>query len=194
MNKIKVRTFFLVLIGLFLFLSTSRTSPAFAQQKVTCDACGYCKESKGIKLQIPQNWEQCRKCLYPSIGESSPESNKTIEIDATTKIPPAPRTGRYFTMIGCIKTDVGGFTGGGAALSLVQPLLNLIFGTVGIISTFYIFYASFILITSQDRAERVDYGKRLLQSAIIGLIFTLSAVFILNLIANQVLKIPGFSS
>lgn len=94
-------------------------------------------------------------------------------------------------MIGCIKTDLG-FTEQEAASSVTQTLLNIIFGIVGGVAFLYLIYGSFIILTSQSNPERLNYGKRLVFGAIIGVVFTLASVFIVNFIASGILRIPGF--
>ncbi len=96
-------------------------------------------------------------------------------------------------MIGCLRTNLaGGFTERGAAAGVVQTLLNLIFSAVGGIAFLYLLYGAFLVLTSQADPERLNQGKRVVYGAVIGLIFTITSVFLINFIASGVLKIPGF--
>jgi hypothetical protein len=62
----------------------------------------------------------------------------------------------------------------------------------GAIGLAYLIYGSFILLTSQAEPEKINQGKRIVYGAIIGIIITLFSIFLVNLIANGFLKIPGF--
>jgi len=95
-------------------------------------------------------------------------------------------------MIGCINTNLNSFQSEGAASSVVQTLLNLIFGATGVIGLAYFLYGSGLILTSQAEPEKLGRGKRLIVGAIVGIIFSLGSVFIVNLLASGVLKIPGF--
>lgn len=172
---------FFLLFSLFLIFSSSVISQRYA----TCDLCGYCPSNPP-----PSNWQKCAECLYP--GVTNPESKQTLLIDPQTNIPPTPYPGRQYTMLGCIKTDLGSFEREGAAVSVVQILLQIVFSAVGGIAFLSLLYGTFIIMTSQDNPERLNYGKRIVYGAIIGVIFSLSSVFIINLLASGVLKIPGF--
>ncbi len=183
-----MRKFFVVLSLVFLFLNLHSLS--FAQDRLaTCDLCGYC-----LGQTVPDKWSDCVRCIYPGVG-NNPQAleNKTLLIDPSINSGPTPYPGHHYTMIGCLTTNLGGFTQAGAAASPIQTLLNLIFSLAGGIAFLYIIYGSFILITSRADIERLNYGRRVLLGAIVGLIFSLSAVFLVRLIGSQILQIPGFS-
>ncbi len=179
-------------IGVFLFLlvlctilpkvSFAATSPSYA----TCDMCGYCPPSPP-----PTNWKNCVECLYPNITPD-PSTKDTLKIDPKTNLPPAIAKGRQYTIIGCIKTDLGSFSNEGAAQSLVSVLLSLIFEIVGGVAFLYLLYGSFLITTSQADEQRLSKGKNIVHSAIIGLVFSLLSVFIIKILAANILKIPGF--
>lgn len=174
---------FLILNLFFIFpLKINGQEDRFA----TCDQCGYCQNKAA-----PSNWKECAQCLYPSIT-SIPESNETLKINPETNLPPTPYPGRAFTMIGCIKTDLGSFEKEGAAASVVQVLLDLLFKIIGGVALIYLIYGTSVIMTSQANPERLNYGKRVVLGAIVGVIFSLSAVFLVNLLANNILRIPGF--
>lgn len=183
MRKFFIFLFFL--ISSFVFTS-SVVGQAPAPRFAVCDLCGYCPPD-----DQPSTWEKCRLCIYPA-ASSNPTTKETLKIDPSTNTGPTPHPGRQYTVIGCIKTDLASFTQEGAAASVVQILLNVIFSIVGGIAFLYLIYGSFIVLTSQAEPEKLNYGKRLLYGAIIGLIFTLSSVFVVNFLASGILKIPGF--
>lgn len=179
---------FLILLFIFLFffrfsVSAQTPAPRFA----VCDLCGYCPPN-----QPPSSWEACRKCVYPD-ANSDPQTKDTLKIsDPVVNSPPTPYPGRQYTMLGCVGTNLGGFQQQGAAASVVQIILNIIFSIVGGIALLSLLYGVFIIMTSQNNPERLNFGKRIVYGAIVGVIFTLSSVFIINLLASGILKIPGF--
>lgn len=162
--------------------TTTPAAPRFA----ACDLCGLCPPDGPSST-----WEKCRLCLYPN-ASSDPTTKETLRIDPTTNTGPTPQPGRQYTVIGCIKTDLASFSQEGAAAGVVQILLNVIFSIIGGLAFLYLIYGSFVILTSQAEPERLNYGKRLIYGAIIGLAFSLSSAFIVNFLASGVLKIPGF--
>jgi hypothetical protein len=162
--------------------------PTFAQERyATCDQCGYCPPSPP-----PGNWVKCVQCLYEGI-DPNPASRRTLLIDPNSNLPPTPIPGRAYTMIGCVRTNLGSFQQEGAAASIVQVFLDLIFKIIGGVALLYLLYGASIIMTSQANPERINYGKRVVMGAIIGVIFSVTAVFLVNFIASGVLKIPGFT-
>jgi len=180
-----VKRFLLFLVFGYWLLTVA--APVFSQARyATCDLCGYCPPN-----QPPSRWENCRRCLYES-ASSDPSVYETLIINDFDNLPPTPMPGRWYTMIGCINTDLGSFQQEGAAGSVVQTLLNLIFSVAGLVALLYFIYGSYLIITSQANPEKLGEGRRVISGAIVGIIFSLSSVFLINLLASGVLKIPGF--
>ncbi len=198
----KVFVIFFILTSYFLLLTSNyvHTVDCTTERCSACDHCGYCWELTPAPpfRNPPSNWESCRNCLYNLPGVPA-ESNATLKIndDVATPpvdVPPTPLPGRVYTQLGCLGTNLGGFQQEGAAAGVVQALLNVIFSIVGGVGFLTLIYASFIIMTSQSNPERMNYGKKMVVGAIVGIIFSLSSVFMINLLASGVLKIPGFSS
>ncbi len=151
-----------------------------------CDQCGYCPPNPP-----PQSWEKCRQCLYPQ-ASSDPSKMETLLIDPETNLPVSPIKGKMFTFLGCLgvgggtsfeeKESVGNFT---------QTILNIIFSIIGGVAFLYLLYGGFIIATSQSDPEKINYGKRLINGAIIGLVFSLFSVFLVNFIFSNILKLPS---
>jgi hypothetical protein len=191
-----MKRFLILLIFCLVFL----TVPVFAQTTdhfATCDQCGYCPKTDATTgACIPQNppgsWQSCANCLY---GDLSPDPTtcNTLKINPDTNLPPSPRSGTWYTMIGCVDVGVAGFSQSGAAGGLVQMLLNIVFSIAGGITLLYLLYGAFLVLTSQAEPEKLQQGKQIIWGAIIGLGFTLASVFLVNLLASGILKIPGFS-
>ena len=181
---------FLIFLSLF-FIFLAFIKPVFIQSQdrfATCDLCGYC-----LGKTPPANWESCRACLYPQ-ANSNPETGDTLKIDPEANIPPTPALGRWYTFLGCFNTNLGSFEQQGAAGSVVNTLLKIIFSFVGGASLISLLYGAFILLTSQNNPEKINQGKRIVIGAIVGLIFAIFAVFLIGFIGEKVLKLPGFNS
>ena len=69
----------------------------------------------------------------------------------------------------------------------------MIFSLAGGLAFIYLMYGGFIILTSQADPEKLNYGKRLLYGAGVGLIITIGSVFIVNFVGSGILKIPGFT-
>ena len=182
MKKI-ILLIFVFLIFNFSVSAETQSGPRYA----VCDLCGYCPPNPP-----PQSWSACQKCLYPNINPD-PQARGSLLIDPTTNQPPTPALGRYYTFLGCLGLG-SSFTEEGAASGVIQSVLNIIFTIVGGIAFIYLIYGTFVIITSQANPEKINYGKRVVTGAIIGLIFTLGSIFIVNFIASGVLKLPGFGN
>jgi len=192
-------------MGAFLF-ALSHSSFAATKRYATCDACGLCPtvvngtNPSCTVATVPGDWKSCAKCVYPTRypANSNPDPTNcdTLLIDETTNLAKYPATaGRQFTLFGCIKTDAGiGFSGSKGAPSFVQAMLNVVFSLAGGAAFLYLMYGGFIVLTSRADPERLNYGKRLIYGSIIGLLFTLGSVFIVNLIGSGILHIPGMTT
>ncbi len=180
-TKNMIKKVFLTIFLSLLLLSTiyhlgSKT--VFSQTRyAACDLCGYCPPNPA-----PQSWSSCQKCLYPGIS-SDPSARESLIIDPTTNLPIAGAFGKQYTFLGCLGGGVGGVS---------QSILNIIFGMSGGIAFLYLLYGSFIIAISQANPEKLNYGRRVVLGAIIGLIFTIGSVFIVKFISSGILKIPGF--
>lgn len=115
--------------------------------------------------QLPEGSEayaNCIKCTDPS-GTDAQEG--------------------VWTAVGCIKREPE---------SILSELLSIGLTTGGGIALIMILGAGFIFSTSAGDPKRVDQAKELIASAIIGLIFIIFSIAILQFIGFTVLKIPGF--
>jgi len=200
-----------------MVLSMAVPKTTLAVRYAMCDLCGLCPiienganpscgfgENKA-KI-IPGDWANCVKCLYPDLyaAGSTPDPESTDPKCATLiindnvsspkyNLPEFPaKVGRQYTMLGCISSGTG-FTGQTGAPSVVQKLLNVIFSLSGGLAFLYLMYGAFIILTSQADPERLNYGRRLVYGAIVGLIITLGSVFMVNIIGSGILRIPGFN-
>lgn len=184
---------FLLIASAVLFFSATDVS---AQRIAECDSCGYCNGRP-----VPENWVDCAQCLYPTqyALNSNPTANETLKINEDKTAdnynkPPTPASGKYYTQIGCLGTDIASFTDANAGGGVLNFLLNnLIFPAVGVLAFGVIIYGAFLLVTAQGDRFKIEQGKRMITSAIVGLIFTFGVVLIVNIIGSDILRIPGFS-
>lgn len=86
------------------------------------------------------------------------------------------------TALGCVPLDFTKF---------VQWLLPILFSVSGGIAFLLMIYGFILVATSSGDEKRVQGAKETITSAVIGLIVSISALFILKLIAIDILKIPG---
>lgn len=89
------------------------------------------------------------------------------------------------TAIGCVPIE--------EQQDFVTFILKLAIGIAGGIAFILIVISSFQIMTSQEDPKRLQAGKELLSSAIMGLILLIFSVFILRIIGVEILKIPGLS-
>lgn len=186
MKRLVFCLFVPVLFLCFAFLTNAQDRYA------TCDQCGLCQKGDPVVVApTPQSWPACCRCLYPNSNCVNGLSLNTLLVDSTTNAPLAPKPGRLYTMLGCLNTTmVGGFGQKGSAGPLVQSLLTIIFSVAGGAGFLYLLYGAFLILTSQSDPEKLNQGKRTVYGAIIGVIFSVLAVFLVNLIATKILGVP----
>ena len=181
-------------------LSFIVSKESFAERYATCDACGLCPKIDveagscivDSSVNIPGDWKSCAKCLYNFSPIVPACQTLLIKTDGTPSKPALK--GRQFTMLGCLTSGSSvGFNTATGASSFVQAILNVIFSLAGGLAFIYLMYGGFIILTSQADPEKLNYGKRLLYGAGVGLIITIGSVFIVNFVGSGILKIPGFT-
>lgn len=92
-------------------------------------------------------------------------------------------TDSIWTALGCIKTDTA---------SIVQAILQTGLSIAGGVALLMFLFAGFMISTAQGEAKRVTDAREMLTSAIIGIIFIVFSVAILQFIGVSVFHIPGF--
>lgn len=88
-----------------------------------------------------------------------------------------------WTVFGCLPASPGGF---------VQTVLKVITSLVGGVAFLALLYGGGIILTSSGNPERLEAGKSMLRSAIIGILLVIFAVFILKFLGVVVFDLPGF--
>ncbi len=113
--------------------------------------------------QLPEGSDAYNNCIECAEGEEGQEG--------------------VWTAVGCIKREPE---------SILAELLSIGLTTGGGIALLMILGAGFIFSTSAGDPKRVDQAKELITSAVIGLIFIIFSIAMLEFIGFTVLKIPGF--
>jgi len=88
------------------------------------------------------------------------------------------------TEVGCIPTDPIGFVAKFYAIGL---------GLIGGVTVLFIIYGGYIILSSQGNPQNLNKGKSYIMYAIIGLLLAIFGFVFVQIIAVDVLKIPGFS-
>ena len=87
------------------------------------------------------------------------------------------------TALGCIPVEMGDF---------IPWLMTWLFGIAGGIAFLLMVYGFILIATSSGDEKKIQGAKETITSAIVGLLVCIFSVFILRLIAVNILKIPGF--
>ncbi len=82
-----------------------------------------------------------------------------------------------------LPTNVGG---------LVNKLLGIFLGVVGGLAILIIIFSGYRLMTSQGNPEKIQGARETLTSAIVGFLFVIFSLVILQVIGYNILSIPGF--
>lgn len=88
------------------------------------------------------------------------------------------------TAIGCIPTDPGIFVAG---------LMKYITGFSGGVALLLMVFGSFQMMTSGGNADTLKKGREQFVSAVIGLLFVIFSVLLMQIIGVDILGLPGFS-
>jgi hypothetical protein len=117
--------------------------------------------------QIPLNQvEQRQECMECVGGSEDDESYQGV-----------------WTAIGCIKRD---------PFSIMQRLISVGLGMAGGVALLTFLAAGFIYSTSQGDPKNYGKAKEMMTAAVIGIIFIIFSVTLLQFIGYDILKIPGF--
>lgn len=87
------------------------------------------------------------------------------------------------TDLGCIPDDVPGF---------VSKFYGIGLGLIGGVALLFILYGGYLILTSQGNPEQLNRGKTNITYAVIGLLLAIFGYVFIEVIAKDILKIPGF--
>lgn len=88
------------------------------------------------------------------------------------------------TAIGCIHTEIKAF---------IQDLLSFIAAVAGGIGFLFMIFGAFQMVTSGGNPDNLKAGQERFKDAVIGLLFLLLSILLLQIIGVDILKIPGFN-
>ncbi|MBI4067354.1 hypothetical protein HY407_03145 [Candidatus Gottesmanbacteria bacterium] len=111
----------------------------------------------------PGSWEACQACIYTEDGSIEP--------------------GAYWTVAGCLSTKPEMF---------VKSVLNVVFAVSGGLAFLAFIGGSALVLTSSGNPEKLNNGKSIVISSILGLLLIIFSVFILRFVGVDILRIPGF--
>ena len=87
------------------------------------------------------------------------------------------------TELGCIPNDPAGFVAKFYAIGL---------GLIGGVSLLFIIYGGYLILVSQGNPQKINDGKSYILYAIIGLLLAIFGYVFIQLIAIDILHVPGF--
>ena len=159
-------------------------TPTSAPRYADCNKCGYCKNKKP-----PQDLNQCMKCIYPDyVG--NPEG--TLKVDPKTNKTVSPRTGSFYSQLGCIDVGIAGFRDPAASGGVLNVILaRLLFPITGGLALIALIYGAFLVMTAQKDPGQLERGKKWIYGALIGVVFTFCVILLIRIIGGDLLKIPG---
>lgn len=120
------------------------------------------------------------------VGQPAPNATPCTGSDCTKGggIPCGDATNPAIaTAIGCIHTNPAAFA---------KDILKFVIGIAGGLAFLLMLLGAFQMITSAGNPETLNAGRDRLTSAVIGLLFIIFAVLLLQIIGLGILNIPGF--
>ncbi|MBP9700640.1 hypothetical protein KBD71_05165 [Candidatus Woesebacteria bacterium] len=124
----------------------------------------------------PADRDKCLACY----GSNAAQNDIADGLASDTAAPTA-----LWTAFGCVQTSPTG---------MIQSFLRIILGLAGGIVLLVILYGAFLLTTSSGDPKRVQEGQEMVTSAIMGILFIIFSVIILQFIGVKLLQIPGFGT
>lgn len=109
-------------------------------------------------------------------------------VDATpTPCPPIPKGSGQITQqntdLGCIPND---------PVMFVSKFYSIGLSIIGGVAVLFIIYGGYILLSSQGNPTQINKGKSYILYAIIGLLLAIFGYVFVEVIAVDILKVPGF--
>ncbi|HEX7042527.1 MAG TPA: pilin [Patescibacteria group bacterium] len=108
------------------------------------------------------------------------------------ELQPPPCHGKIDPKKGCLSIDTAIGTISTNINDVVMTIFKLILGIAGGVAAVLIIASGYEMMTSQGNPEKVKAARERLTSAIVGLLFIIFSVAILQIIGVDVLQLPGF--
>lgn len=119
----------------------------------------------------------------PSAGPTA--SGSPLPQSVRDQIDPTGKCGgnAIDTALGCLPYE---------RTAAIAALLRLLGGTAGALALGSMLFATFLIMTGAGDPKKIQKGRELFSSAIMGLLFLIFAGAILRIVAQQILRLPGF--
>jgi len=143
-------------------------------------------------------FDECQEAMCADIRESSEDYDqycKDLSGPVPAKVAPSPICASFNEAGECTAIN----TALGEALpidlpNLTKTVFTLLLSISGAIILLIVIRSGYILMISQGNAEKIKEAQDRLTSAVVGLLFLIFSLVILEVIGVDILKIPGFGS
>lgn len=139
-----------------------------------CDDDQTCNSNNRCVSLVP--FELCKQ-----IPES--ESAAIAACEACAEVDDVSGAAGVWTALGCIKT---------APTEMIATIMRILMGISGGVALLMMLAAGFMFSTSEGDPKKVSEARELMTSAVIGILFVIFSVTILQFIGVTLLRIPGF--
>ncbi len=92
---------------------------------------------------------------------------------------------------GIMKTDLGEISC--SPTGFASGLYGIGLSFIGVVALLFIVYGGFLILTSQGSEEQLRRGRSYITYSIIGVVVAVAGYALYQIVAIDVLKIPGFS-
>jgi len=92
---------------------------------------------------------------------------------------------------GVLKTDLGEIAC--SPTGFATSLYGIGLSFIGVVALLFIVYGGFLILTSQGSEEQLRRGKSYITYSIIGVVLAIAGYALYQILAIDVIKIPGFS-
>ncbi len=116
----------------------------------------------------------------------------TLFISSAFAVDPCTKQGQVFdpTSGGCTNITPGGLSVG-SANELIANIINVVLGLLGLISLIIFLVAGFQWMTSGGDDKKIEGAKKLMKSAIIGIVIVLVAYVASNFVMQTIFRATG---
>lgn len=118
--------------------------------------------------------------LVPSAIAQSPSPTETPDYFGSATCPPD----EILTDLGCVPQDPIGF---------VERFYGIGLGLIGMVALLFMIFGGYFIMTSQGNPTRLAIGKQYVFYSIAGLILAIMGFIFIQIIAGDILRIPGFN-
>ncbi len=134
------------------------------------------------------NFTICDDCKSPGKGQGGkPEAPSPVKCNGDSAclacVEDEKNPKGIPTPLGCVKTNPAG---------LVSFILKFLLYTSGGIAALLIIFGGYTMMTSQGNPEKLQGARETITSAVVGLLFIIFSLVLLEIIGVDILRIPGF--